>query len=165
MCHNFFSSLARSEYLSLFSFSLIFTQWSAGTAKSIIPQVLFIYVNYHLVWFSCQVYVICLYLKIPENLVRLVFQNTFWLVHIPFSSMVEFPFLAQFPVDHFPHSVVVCVIFPCSYLLHSLTCKIISSLSPHNLHLIFRCRLSIFALTLLFLLVLFFLPLEGIHFF
>ena len=35
------SSLARSKYLFLFSFSLIFTQCSTGTAKSIIRQVLF----------------------------------------------------------------------------------------------------------------------------
>ena len=40
-CHLFiFSSLARSWSLSLFSFSFIFTLWSAGTAKSTIQQVL-----------------------------------------------------------------------------------------------------------------------------
>ena len=32
--HSYFSSLARSKYLSIFS-SFIFTLWSAGTAKSI----------------------------------------------------------------------------------------------------------------------------------
>ena len=42
MFHNFFSSLARWKYLSLFSFPLIFTQWSTRTAKSPILQVLFI---------------------------------------------------------------------------------------------------------------------------
>ena len=44
--HSIFSSLARSKYLSLFSFSLIFTLWSAGMAKSTIRLVLFIF-NYH----------------------------------------------------------------------------------------------------------------------
>ena len=37
----FFSSLARSKYFSLFSFSFMFAQWSAGTAKSTIRQVVF----------------------------------------------------------------------------------------------------------------------------
>ena len=44
MFHCFFSSLARSRYLSLFSFSLILTLWSAGTAKSTIRQVLFLWI-------------------------------------------------------------------------------------------------------------------------
>ena len=34
MFYNVFSSLARSKYLSLFLFSLIFTQWSAGWQSS-----------------------------------------------------------------------------------------------------------------------------------
>ena len=37
----FFSSLERSRYLSLFSFSFSLTLWSAGTAKSTTRQVLF----------------------------------------------------------------------------------------------------------------------------
>ena len=41
MLNNFLSSRARSKYLSLFSLSLIFTLWFAGTVKSIIRQVLF----------------------------------------------------------------------------------------------------------------------------
>ena len=39
--HNFLSSLARSKYLCLFSFSFIFTLWSVGRAKSTIRQVIF----------------------------------------------------------------------------------------------------------------------------
>ena len=39
MFHSFFRSLARSQYLSLFSLSFRFTLWSAGTAKSTIQQV------------------------------------------------------------------------------------------------------------------------------
>ena len=45
MLHSFFNSLARSRYLSFFSFSFRFILWSAGTAKSTILQVLF-FVNY-----------------------------------------------------------------------------------------------------------------------
>ena len=37
----FFSSLARCTYWSYFSLSFSFTQWSAGTAKSTVSQVLF----------------------------------------------------------------------------------------------------------------------------
>ena len=41
MFHSFFSSLARSRYLSFFSHSFSFILWSTGTAKSTILQVLF----------------------------------------------------------------------------------------------------------------------------
>ena len=41
MFHSFLSSLARSRYLSFISHSFSFIQWSAGTAKSTILQVLF----------------------------------------------------------------------------------------------------------------------------
>ena len=41
MFHSFFSSLARSWYLSFFSFSFNFTPWSAETAKFTILHVLF----------------------------------------------------------------------------------------------------------------------------
>ena len=41
MFHSFFSSLARSRYLSFFSHSFSFILWSAGTAKTTILQVLF----------------------------------------------------------------------------------------------------------------------------
>ena len=41
MFHSFVSSLARSQYLSLFSISFIFTRWFADTAKSTIQPILF----------------------------------------------------------------------------------------------------------------------------
>ena len=41
MFHSCFNSLARSIYLSFFSYSSSFILWSAGTAKSTILQVLF----------------------------------------------------------------------------------------------------------------------------
>ena len=43
MFHSFFNSLARSRYLSFFSYSFSFILWSAGTAKSTILQVLFFF--------------------------------------------------------------------------------------------------------------------------
>ena len=41
MFHSFFNSLARSRYLSFFSYSFSFILWSAGTAKSTNLQILF----------------------------------------------------------------------------------------------------------------------------
>ena len=41
MFHSFFNSLARSRYLSFFSYSFSFILWSAGIAKLIILQILF----------------------------------------------------------------------------------------------------------------------------
>ena len=41
MFHSFFNSLARSRYSSLFSHSLSFILWSAGTAKSTILHIFF----------------------------------------------------------------------------------------------------------------------------
>ena len=131
MFHRFFTSLARSRYLSLFSFSFIFTLWSVGTAKSTIGQVLFF----------CRlspclvVRPNCLYLKILENFVRLILQNEFRVLHIPLVCMVKFQFFVQLPVDYIPHPVVSCLIL---FLLHSLIMwLIVSFLSPHNLHLLF----------------------------
>ena len=43
MFHSFFSSLAKSRYLSFFSHSFSFILWSGGTAKSTILQVLFFF--------------------------------------------------------------------------------------------------------------------------
>ena len=54
MFHSFFNSLARSRYLSLFSYSFSFILWSAGTAKSTILQIFFFFffVDYYRVWSS-----------------------------------------------------------------------------------------------------------------
>ena len=43
--HGFFSSQARSKYLSIVSFFFIFTQWSVRMAKSTRWQILFFFVN------------------------------------------------------------------------------------------------------------------------
>ena len=56
MFHSFFNSLARSWYLSFFSFSFRFILWSAGTAKSTILKRLFFFLFflfcYYKVWSS-----------------------------------------------------------------------------------------------------------------
>ena len=43
MFHSFFNSLASSRYLSFFSHSFSFILWSAGTAKSKILQIFFLF--------------------------------------------------------------------------------------------------------------------------
>ena len=54
MFHSFFNSLARSRYLSFFSLFFRFIQWSAGTAKSTILQILFFFFFFYYfeVWSS-----------------------------------------------------------------------------------------------------------------
>ena len=74
----FFSSLASFRGLFIFSFSLNFPLWFAGTEKSSIRQDLFFdAVDYLSVWSSGQNSVICLYLKIPEKFARLILQEGF----------------------------------------------------------------------------------------
>ena len=66
--------------------------------------------------------------------------------------MVKCIFLAQFPVDHLAHPIVSSHIVFWANLHHSLIMWfIVSSLSPHNLHLLFCSVLSILALILLVL--------------
>ena len=81
--HSFFSSLARSRYITL---SLSYN-------------------------FICCPQVICLFLKISEKFVPRILQDWFWVVHIPFVRMIKFQFLAQFTVDHLVHPVVSSLIF------------------------------------------------------
>ena len=74
----------------------------------------FFFVDYYKVSSSGRDKVICLYLKIPEEFVRLVLQNIFWVMHIPFVRMVKLQFLAQFPVDHPAHpDVLSLILFLC----------------------------------------------------
>ena len=120
MFHCFFSSLARSKYLSLFSFSLILTLRSAGMTKPSIRKTLFFsflhffffFLNYPSVWFSGRDYEIRLYLKIPENFMRLILQDGFWFVQIPFGCMVKYQFLAQFSADNLSYPVMSSLILP-----------------------------------------------------
>ena len=68
------------------------------------------FVDYHKVWSSGRDLVIRLYVKIAEEFVRVILQDRFSVVHIPLVRMIKFKFLAQFPVDHLAHSVVVSFI-------------------------------------------------------
>ena len=68
---------------------------------------------------------------------RLILQKWFWFVHIPFISTVKFQSLAQFPVDH---PSLLCLVFHsfCASSQRSIIMwLIVSSQSPHYLHLLF----------------------------
>ena len=91
MLYSFFNSLARYRYLSFFSVSVVSRNSKVHISTSSLS-----FVDYY-VWLSGRDKVIRLYLKIPEEFVRLIFQGGFWVVRIPFVCMVKFQFLAQFP--------------------------------------------------------------------
>ena len=92
-----FSSLARSRWFSFlfffFFFFLLFysfTLWSAKMTKSILRQVLFLFLltiswsgrQAKVRWFVC--------ISKSQRIVRLIFSDTFWIMHIPFVRMVRF---------------------------------------------------------------------------
>ena len=103
---SFFSSLARSKYLSLFLFSLFLPGWQ----------------NPLFGWFShsYQLSLVLVFwlrlgdLFVSQNLRKFCvsfFLGRFCFVRIPFGRMVKFQFLAQFSVDHLPHPVISSLIF------------------------------------------------------
>ena len=47
--------------------------------------------------------------------VRLILQDRFWVVHVPFVRRDKLQFLAQFPVDHLAHPVVSSFILLCKF--------------------------------------------------
>ena len=62
---SFFNSLARSRYLSFFSHHFSVILWLAGTAKSIILQIILFVVDYFKVCSSGRDYVILQFFKVP----------------------------------------------------------------------------------------------------
>ena len=68
------------------------------------------FVDYYKVWSLDWDYVIHLNLKIPEEFVRLIGRDRFWVVHITFVRMIKYKFLAQFPVNPIAHPVVFSLI-------------------------------------------------------
>ena len=106
MFHDFLSSMARSKYLFLFSLFLIFTEQSAGIAKSTLWLVLI----FLLIITSSGLLAgikgsVCIS---KSNRVLCVSfpKDKFWFVHIPFGIMVKFQTCVQFPVDHFHQPIV-----------------------------------------------------------
>ena len=105
MFHSFFSSLARSRYLSFFS--LFFPIYSVVRQDSKVDNFAdsLSFVDYYKVWSSGRDQVIRLYVK---EFVRVIFQDRRQVVHIPFVCMVELKFPAHFPVDYLGDQVFWC---------------------------------------------------------
>ena len=149
MFHRFFDSLARSNYLSFFSLSFNFTQWSAGTEKSTILQILNFYC-----WLLLGLVVW------PRLGDQLVCQNArgVCVSHSP-GHMLGCAYTicsyGQMSIScTIPSGSLICLLLYsfCANLLHSLIMwLIVSSLSPHNLHMLFCCILSILVLVWLVL--------------
>ena len=64
------------------------------------------FVDYYKVWSSSRDLVIPLYVKVPQEFMRVIFSDRCGVVHIPFVRMVKFKFLAHLPVDHLAQQVV-----------------------------------------------------------
>ena len=150
----FFNSLARSRYLSFFSLSFRFILWSAGTAKSTIVQILFFFFFFFFflliiirssllagIWWS-----VCM-LKSHRSSCD-SFSRTgagFCIYHLFVWSNWNFLYISQWIT--LPTQSCLALYSFCANLLHSLIMwLIVSSLSPHRLHLLFCCVLSILAL-------------------
>ena len=155
MFHSFFNSLARSRYLSFFSLSFRFILWSAGTAKSTILQILFLLLIIMrsgllvgIRWSVCM-------LKSHRSLCE-SFSGTgtgLCIYHLFVWSNWNFLHISQWIT--LPTQSCLALYSLCANLLHSLIMwLIVSSLSPHSLHLLFCCVLSILALIWLVLMAL-----------
>ena len=152
----FFSSLARSRYLSLFSLSFSFTLWSTRTTKSTTWQVFFflstITWSGHLAAFSWSVCISKFQRTWCDSFSRT--DSRLCIYHLFMGSNFNFLHNAQW-ITLFIQSYLVLYSL-CTNLLYSLIkWLIVLSLSPHNLHQLFCCILSISAFTYLVLIVLF----------
>ena len=105
----------RSTYPSFHSLSIFLCghprQLSSLFCKFSFLFSFFFFVDYYKIWSSGRDSVIRLYLKIPEEFGRLIFQDRCWFLHIPLVLTVKFQFFAQFPVDHLAHPVVSSLIY------------------------------------------------------
>ena len=149
MFHSFFNSLARSRYLSFFSHSFSFILWSAGTAKSTILQVLFFLLL--LIIIRCGLlaeirWSVCM--SRSHRSLYVLFSRTraeLCIYHLFVWSNLNFQHISQW-ITLPTQSCLVLYSF-CAHLLQSLIMRlIVSSLSPHSLHLLFCWVLSILVL-------------------
>ena len=157
--HSCFNSLARSMYSSLFSHSFSFILWSAGTAKSAILQIFF--------FFFLLLLIIIRSGLLAEMRWSVCISKSHRSLCMSFSrtgaGLCIYHLLAWSNLNFLHSSLWItlptqsCLAwYSCSNLLHSLIMwLIVSSLSPHSLHLLFRCVLSILALIWLVLMALF----------
>ena len=173
MIHSFFSSQVRYKYLSLFSFYLIFTQWSTRTTESTIRLVLFYFIFYfiYIILFIHQLFIHFILLSSglldgimwsvciskPHRILCVSFSRTdsgLYLYHLARWSNFHVLRSSQW-ITLYTQSYLVLFSF-CASRLHSfIMWLIVSFQSQHNLHLLFFCFLSIFVFTLLVLIAFF----------
>ena len=147
MFHSFFNSLARSRYLSFYSLSFRFILWSAGTAKSIILQILFsllfIIRSGLLAWIRWSVWMLKSHRSLCESFSRT--GAGLCIYHLFVWSNLNFLNISQWIT--LPTQTCLVLYSFCANLLYSLVMWLmVSSLSSHSLHLLFCCVLSILAL-------------------
>ena len=138
---SFYSSLAKSKYWSLFSLTFIFTQWSAGTTKSISWPVLWHYFFSFINFRSDFLFVIWRSVSTSKSLriLWVIFSRTdsgFCVYHLVISS--NFNFLHSSQWITFPNQSCLVSQSYCASLLHLLAMQLIVSFpSQHNLPLLF----------------------------
>ena len=149
MFHSFFNLIPRLRYLSFFHFLSILLCDQSGQKS---PQ---------FYKFSFFLLIIirsgCLaenrfYLKIPEEFLRLIFQDRCWLCIYRFFVWSNFNFLHNSQWVTLPTQSCLALYYFCANWLHSLKVRlIVSSLYLYNLHRLFCYVLSILALIWLIL--------------
>ena len=154
MFHSFFNSLARSKYLSLFWHSFNFTIWSAGTESSQFCKFSFLIIikSDRLAGIRGSV---CIW-KSQRSLCITFSRADAGLCIYHLFVWLNFNFLHNSQWITLPTKSCLVLYSFCANLLHLLIMwLIVSSLSPHNLHLLFCCVWSILTLIWLVLMVLF----------
>ena len=141
MFHSFSIPLQGPDTYPFFTFFRFYSVVSRDSKVHNFANPLFFFslFFFYKVWSSVWDKVIRLYVKVPYEFMCIIFSDRCWVGHIPFVHMVKSKFLAHFPVDHLAHPIMSSL-YSCANLLHSLK-LIVSSQSPHNLHLLFCCVL------------------------
>ena len=159
MFHSFFSSLARSWYLSFFSHFFSFILWSAATAKSTILQFLFFFFLLLIIIRSGLLAEIRWSVCMSNSHAGLCvsFSRTgagFSIFHLSVWSNLNFLHISLWITLTTQLCLVLCSF--CANLLHSLIMwLIVWSLSADSQHLLFCWVVSILALIWLVLIALF----------
>ena len=154
--HSFFNSIAKSRYLSFFSISFRFIQWSAGTASQQVCRFSFFFLLIimrsgllaGIRWSVCI-------LKSHRSLCKSFSRTGAGLCIYHLFVWLNWNFLHISQWTTFPNQSCLALYSFCANLLHSLIMwLIVSSLSPRSLHLLFCCVLSNLALIWLVLMTL-----------
>ena len=133
----FFSSLTRSRYLSLSLRFLLILLCGLPEQESLLFGRFSFFINYHNAWSSDWDHETRFYLKISENLECLLFQDRFLVVlyHLFVWSNLNFLHNSN-RISFSSQSCLVLHSFYANLLYLLIIWLIVSSLLPHNLHLL-----------------------------